>query len=121
MIVGIDFGNHIGLAYSIGSLAVPYDTVLSVEDAAKKIMAKHATMLVVGWPLMLNGQEGEQCNKTKMILENLLSICHLPYKLQDERMSSRFTAAGGRKNGQGQKDEHAHSAAWILQNYLDRI
>lgn len=128
VIVGIDFGKHIGLAYSVGSLAVPYDTVLSIEDAAKKIMEKRATMLVIGWPLLLNGKEGEQCYKTKVMLEKLLEIYQLPYKLQDERMSSRFSGAGGRKNVQGrnvskadEKDEHAHSAAWILQTYLNRL
>lgn len=120
MLIGIDFGKNIGIAYAVGTLAVPYCTVHTVADAAKKIQEKRATKLIVGWPLMLNGKEGEQCVRTKNMLDELLKICglsyDLPYVLQDERFSSRFV---GSKHVD-KKDEHAHSAAWVLQTFLDR-
>ncbi len=114
MIVGVDFGKHIGLAYAVGSMAVPYCTVNCIKEAASKIIEKKATFLIIGWPLLLNGKEGEQCLLTKQMLDELLKFCNLPYKLQDERFSSRFVG----KNHVN-KDEHAHSAAWILQTYLN--
>ena len=117
MLIGIDFGKHIGLAYSVGSIALPYYTVRTIADAAKKIEEKHATKLIVGWPLLLSGKEGEQCMRTRKMLDELLKTCQLPYLLQDERFSSKFVG----KNHIGGQDEHAHSAAWILQTYLNLI
>lgn len=111
MIIGIDFGKRIGIAYAVGSLAMPWCVVHSIEELAVKIKEKKGTLLVVGWPKLLDGQEGSQCHKTKEMLDKLLSIIgSIEYILQDERFSSKFT--------HGAQD--SHSAAWVLQIYLDK-
>lgn len=116
MIIGIDFGKSIGLAFCPQelSIAMPYCTVKSVMQVSEKIKEKDAKVLVVGWPLLLSGQEGEQCRTTRVMLDELLKFCPLPYHLQDERFSSKFTAGKNKT-----VFDHERSAIWILQTFLD--
>lgn len=130
MIVGIDFGSSIGLAYATPdlSIAIPYCTVRSIIELAKKIIEKEPDCLVVGWPLLLNGQQGQQCARTMQMLNALLQLIPISYHLQDERFSSKFSSQFSpnfkncKKNNRKEDNsiEHAHSAAWILQTYLDK-
>lgn len=126
MLVGIDFGKNIGIAYAVSGIAIPFCTVTSIQELAEKLKQKGASKLIIGWPIGLNGNEGQQCEVVKQMLDQLLEILPLPYDLQDERFSSRFSNAtdfSRKKYSTKQvqeKDEHAHSAAWILQVFLDK-
>lgn len=116
MIIGLDLGKKIGIAYAVDSMAMPYCVASSLKETALKIKEKRGSFLVVGLPLLLNGSEGSQCVQTKNMLNELLAILrgmdlNLEYYLQDERFSSKFMKHIA--------NEHAHSAAWILQIYLD--
>lgn len=112
MIIGLDMGKNIGIAFSMDSMAVPLCVARSFEAAAQKIIEKKAKALVVGLPLLLGGQEGEQCLKTRQMVASLLMHTgNMSVYFQDERFSSKFFA--------GKKEQDAHSAAWILQSFLD--
>jgi putative Holliday junction resolvase len=110
-ILGIDFGKNIGLAIGVDKMAVPLCVVRSVSEIADIIKLRKIDFLVVGWPLLLSGKEGSQCQQVNEMLQKLLAIINIPYAFQDERFSTRFS------NKFGGND--SNSAAWILQIYLD--
>jgi|GEM_PF-4581217 len=117
VIIGLDLGKRIGMAYAVDNLAMPFYVASSLQEVAQKIKEKRGDFLVIGWPLRLDGSPGDQCQKTKQMLDNLLKILsgfglEPEIFLQDERFSSKFM--------NHLQDEHAHSAAWILQIFLDK-
>lgn len=115
MIIGIDFGKTTGLAFAIdgSSMALPWCITKDIKETAQKILMKKATQLIVGWPLLLSGEEGTQCAQVMEMLHGLIAITGpIAYALQDERFSSKFF--------KHMQEEHAHSAAWILQSWLDK-
>lgn len=110
-IIGIDFGKNIGVAMAVESLAVPCFSTQSLSVVSNKIKEVKATLLVVGWPLLLSGEPGNQCLQTELMLKNLLKLTgDIPFVFQDERFSSKFIKFN---------NNHANSAAWILQLFLD--
>lgn len=113
VVCGIDFGKKIGLAFSNyeQTIALPHSTQTCIETTSVLMIEKKTRFLVIGWPLQLDGKEGEQCKKTKNMLEKLLHFVNLPYFLQDERFSSRMF--------KGCKNEDALSASWILETALN--
>ena len=116
IVIGIDFGKNIGLAfcYKELSIAMPYCTVKSVAEAGQKIKEKNAQLLVVGLPLLLNGTQGDQCKITHSMLNELLNLTPLEYHFQDERFSSKFSSGKYKTSF-----DHERSAVWILQTFLD--
>lgn len=112
MILGIDYGlSHIGLALSEGSLASPLTSLdisgsdRYVEELKKIIRERNVALVVVG---ISEGQMGQESRDWGGELEKMLQ---LPVEFVDETLSSH--EAGD------DKDNHAKSAAIILQRYLD--
>lgn len=116
-IVGIDFGDTIGVAIAVDKFALPSFITRSMQELAQKLLARKIDFLVIGWPLLLDGTPGQQCEIVNKMLQELLKmIGSVDYHLQDERFSSRFTASSNKKRCE---ERHAQSAAWILQLFLD--
>ena len=80
--------------------------------------------LIIGWPLLMNGEIGPACDSVRDFTHALLKIKDLPVTFQDERLStyaverSMIKADLTRKKRQKRRD--ALAASWILQTALDR-
>src|SRR5437773_1733581 len=98
--VGVDFGlKRIGLAISdpSGKLATPLCTVEGGVQAvciALEARKKEIDALVVGLPLLLNGQEGDMAKAALQFGEKLKTAFGKPVYFVDERMTSKAMERG---------------------------
>jgi putative holliday junction resolvase len=116
-VVALDFGSaRTGVAASdpSGTLARP---VTIVERAATDagfakllavIAAEEPETIVVGMPLTLRGEHGDQARETAGFVERLQAAVSVPVEAYDERFTS--VLAGG---------DDARAAAHLLSTYLD--
>ena len=65
-------------------------------------------LVVVGLPLTLRGEHGEQARETEAFVERLREACAVPVETYDERFTS--VLAGG---------DDARAAAHLLSSYLE--
>jgi putative holliday junction resolvase len=72
-----------------------------------------AERVVVGLPLTLAGDEGEQAAEARAFADSLRGRIGVPIDLYDERLTTRMAAATG-----GQADEDSIAAAHLLESYL---
>ncbi|MBA3843241.1 MAG: Holliday junction resolvase RuvX [Actinobacteria bacterium] len=115
--VALDFGSaRTGVAASdpSGTLARPVTIVeRATTDAGfakllAVIAAEEPEVLVVGMPLTLRGDHGEQAQETAGFVERLRAAVAIPVETYDERFTS--VLAGG---------DDARAAAHLLSSYLD--
>lgn len=102
-----------------GTLATPLD-VIDRPDSRKGLariaaLAEEigAERLVVGLPLTLAGEEGEQAATARAFAEAVQQRVRVPVDLYDERLTTRMAAATG-----GRADEDSIAAAHLLDSYL---
>lgn len=123
-IVALDYGSaRTGVAVSdpTGTLARPLGVVESagtpagLERLVELIHAEGAERVVVGLPLTLRGERGEQALETEGFLEALRSVLELPVEGFDERFT---TDLAGRDPGDRKLPEDARAAAHLLTSYL---
>jgi len=123
---------RIGLAGADASwqLATPLRTIrrrrlaADLEALRQVILERAAALLVVGWPLNMDGSEGPRCQSVMAFARKLDRTFDLPVVLQDERLTT-FAAEdvlaarrpGGRRRNR--PDPDALAAAMILQDFLD--
>jgi putative Holliday junction resolvase len=128
--LGVDFGaRRIGVAVSEGRLAVPLaivehrDRESDLRRVAELVRERGVDAVVVGLPLLMSGEEGEQARRTRRFGEALARRIEVPVVYQDERLSSFQAAeagapeAGGARGGRRRIDDVA--ATVILQAYID--
>jgi len=72
-----------------------------------------AERVVVGLPLTLAGEEGEQAGEARAFADALRQRLQVPVDLYDERLTTRMAAATG-----GRADEDSVAAAHLLESYL---
>jgi len=115
-VLALDFGSaRTGVAVSdpTGTLARPLTTVerAATEAGFAKllavIVAEGPELVVVGMPLTLRGEHGEQAQETDEFVERLRAAVELPVETYDERFTS--VLAGG---------DDARAAAHLLESYL---
>ena len=132
-LMGLDVGKKtIGIAVGDPEhkIASPYN-VLRRNKFSSDISGLFAEMdklnvagLIIGWPLLMNGDNGPACDSVRDFAHALLKIKDLPVTFQDERLStyaverSMINADLTRKKRQKRRD--ALAASWILQTALDR-
>ena len=116
--MALDFGSaRTGVAVSdpTGTLARPMTTVeRATSDAGfatlvALIAAEEPELVVVGMPLTLRGEHGEQAQATEAFVERLRWAIDIPVETFDERFTS--VLAGG---------DDARAAAHLLSGYLER-
>jgi putative Holliday junction resolvase len=121
-ILALDFGEaRCGCALSdpTGTLATPIGAV--ERPASRRGLARLAALarehgverVVVGLPLTLAGEEGQQARATREFAARLGELVSVPVELHDERLT---TKQAERTGGGGDADSRA--AAHLLEAYL---
>jgi putative Holliday junction resolvase len=123
-VLALDFGSErtgVAVSDATGTLARP---VIVVDGAATgpgldrlaALVAEHeAELVVVGLPLTLRGEHGEQARVTEAFVEVLRERLKVPVETYDER----FTTSLAQQSG-GRAPEDAVAAAHLLQSWLER-
>ena len=133
-VVGIDFGTQrVGLAVAdpLRLFAQPQGTV-PPEDVVPRLeeiaAADGLAVLVVGWPLLPSGEEGEATERVAAFIETLEgAFPEVDIVRRDERHTSEMAKdaireVGERRSGKPLFEEgrvDAAAAALILQDWLD--
>jgi putative Holliday junction resolvase len=121
-ILALDFGEaRCGCALSdpTGTLATPLAAV--ERPATRKGLAALAALVrdndvervVVGLPLTLAGEEGQQARETREFVARLADLVTVPIDLHDERLTTRQAERTG-----GGADADSRAAAHLLEAYL---
>jgi putative holliday junction resolvase len=104
-----------------GTLATPLGVVERPDSkrglaALARIAAEHgAERVVVGLPLTLSGEEGEQAAAVRTFAERLERRLNIPVELHDERLTTRLAERTG-----GTENADSRAAAHLLESYLAR-
>jgi putative transcription antitermination factor YqgF len=118
-VMALDYGSaRTGVAVSdpTGTIARPLGVVERVATDAglarlrELIAEEEPERLVVGLPLTLRGERGEQAQETERFVERLKGTVDTPVELFDERFTS--VLADG---------DDARAAAHLLSSYLDWV
>jgi len=69
--------------------------------------------VLVGLPLTLRGEEGEQAAEARRFAERVQRRLNLPVELHDERLTTRLAERSG-----GPENADSRAAAHLLESYL---
>ena len=112
-VLALDYGSaRTGVAVSdpTGTLARPlcvFATKQGLAELARLIREQEPERVVVGHPLTLRGERGEQAQETERFVEELRKAIDVPVELYDERFTTKL---GG---------DDAGAAAYLLSSYLE--
>src|SRR5579862_2271569 len=118
-VLALDYGSaRTGIAVSdpTGTVARPVGVAEKVgtpagfERLLQAIRDEEPERLVIGLPLTLRGEEGEQARETLGFVERVRAAVQIPVVTWDERFTSSL--AGG---------DDARAAAYLLSSYLDSL
>ena len=122
-VVALDYGSaRTGVAVSdpSGTIARPLGVVeraaseAGLERLVRLIRDEGAERVVVGLPLTLRGERGQQARETDAFVEALRTAVDVPVESYDER----FTTGLASSVGSGEAPEDARAAAHLLSSYL---
>lgn len=122
-VLGIDYGERrIGLALSDETQTWARElTILSPKEFWQQLdyllMQKEIAVVVLGWPLNMNGQETAKTREVSDFKIELERKTGIPVEIIDERLTSVMAShlLGGKK------DVDSLAAQILLQNYLDKL
>jgi putative holliday junction resolvase len=123
-ILALDHGSaRCGCAVSdpSGTLATPLPAVERPDSkrglaAIARMAEEHgAERVVVGLPITLRGEEGEQAAAARTFAERLERRLTIPVELHDERLTTRLAERTG-----GIENADSRAAAHLLESYLAR-
>lgn len=130
IVVGLDIGDKtIGIAVSDNRLKIAsgITTLIRGKDDISRLIATLSSykvgLIVVGWPVQMNGIPGAQCEKVQKVVDDLDQVIDVPITKWDERFSTRVVdsvlieANISRKRRKQYVDKIA--AVYILQGVLD--
>lgn len=121
-VLALDHGSaRCGCAVSdpSGTLATPLpvierpDTKRGLAAVARLVEQHSAERVVVGLPLTLRGEEGEQAERARTFAERLGRRVSVPVELHDERLTTRLA-----ERTRGNADADSRAAAHLLESYL---
>lgn len=124
-ILALDHGSaRCGCAVSdpSGTLATPLPAVERPDTksglaALARIVEDHAAeRVVVGLPLTLRGEEGDQAAAARTFAQRLERRLNVPVELHDERLTTRLAERTG-----GTEHADSRAAAHLLEGYLARL
>jgi putative Holliday junction resolvase len=123
-ILALDHGSaRCGCAISdpSGTLATPLavverpDSKTGLAALARLVEERGVDLVVVGLPIRLSGEEGEQAEAARAFAGRLERRLNVPVELHDERLTTRLAERTG-----GAGDEDSRAAAHLLESYLAR-
>jgi putative holliday junction resolvase len=123
-VIALDHGSaRCGVAVSdpTGTLATPLpaverpDTKRGLAAVARMVDEQGAERVVVGLPLTLASEEGQQAELARTFAEKLERRVSVPVELHDERLTTRLAERTG-----GEGDADSRAAAHLLESYLAR-
>jgi putative Holliday junction resolvase len=121
-VMALDFGSaRTGVAVSdpTGVIARPLCVVeraaseAGLAELAKLAQEQHAETVVVGLPLTLRGERGEQARETERFADALRTVVDVPVVLFDERFTTDLA-----QQTPSASAEDARAAAHLLSGYL---
>jgi putative holliday junction resolvase len=124
-VLALDYGRaRTGVAVSdeTGTLARPLGVVRRAgTDAGTRelldwIEREQPALVVVGMPLTLRGERGDQANETIGFVERLRARCPIPVETYDERFTTTLA-----ERTPGRHEPDALAAAHLLEGYLTRL
>lgn len=131
-ILGVDWGERrIGLAVSdeTQTIATPHSVARCSSDAdrvaciEKQVREQAASMVVLGMPLSLSGEDGPMGRAVRRFSEVLAAKLDVPVVLWDERLTTgraeRALIEGGVRRERRKELVDKVAAAVMLQSYLD--
>jgi putative Holliday junction resolvase len=116
-VLALDYGSaRTGIAVSdpTGTVARPVGvaervgTAAGFEQLVRTIREEEPERVVIGLPLTLRGEEGEQARETLGFVQRVREAVDVPVETWDERFTSSL--AGG---------DDARAAAYLLSSYLE--
>jgi putative transcription antitermination factor YqgF len=122
-VVALDYGAaRTGVAVSdpTGTIARPLGVVerAATDDGLRRVAEivreEEAERVVVGLPLTLRGEHGEQARETDAFVEALRAALDVPVESYDERFTTGLAAA----DQSADAPEDARAAAHLLSTYL---
>jgi putative Holliday junction resolvase len=122
-VLALDYGSaRTGVAVSdpTGTLARPLGVVENAASEAglarlvELVETEHADRVVVGMPLTLRGERGEQARATEVFVEALAARLDVPVETYDERFTT-----GLAQRTPSAAPEDARAAAHLLTSYLE--
>ena len=122
-VLAVDYGRArtgVAISDSTGTVARPLELVENAGSAhglariAALARREDAERVVVGMPLTLRGERGEQARETERFVEELRQALPLPVDTFDERFTTRIAA----RTASSSSDEDAVAAAHLLSDYL---
>ncbi|HVS84373.1 MAG TPA: Holliday junction resolvase RuvX [Gaiellaceae bacterium] len=123
--MALDFGAaRTGVAVSdpTGTLARPLCVVeraaseAGLAELARLVRDEEAEQVVVGLPLTLRGERGEQAAATERFVKSLRRVVEVPVVLYDERFTTDLA-----QQTPSASAEDARAAAHLLSGYLERV
>ena len=123
-IVALDYGSaRTGVAVSdpTGTLARPIGVIeragtqAGLESLVELIASEGAERVVVGMPLTLRGEVGEQARETELFVDQLRQVVDVPVEGFDERFT---TDLAEQDPGNRNLPPDARAAAHLLTSYL---
>lgn len=120
-VLALDYGTaRCGCAISdpTGTLATPLSAVEPPDpERIAALAAEHeAGRVVVGLPVTLGGEEGEQARLTRAFAEELGALVEVPVETYDERLTTAMADRSAREGAGADRDSLA--AAHLLESYL---
>jgi len=118
-IIALDHGEaRCGVAVSdpTGELVTPLDVIERPDSrrglgrVANVVRERNAELVVVGLPLTLSGEEGEQAQAARAFAERLGQTVDVPIELYDERLTTRMADRSGGND--------SVAAAHLLESWL---
>ena len=124
-VLGLDFGaarTGVAVTDPTGTIARPLGVVeraaspSGLERIAEIVRTEDVDCVVVGLPLTLRGEHGEQAQVTEEFVAALRDVVAVPVETYDER----FTTALAASAPTGSAPEDARAAAHLLEGYMRR-
>jgi putative Holliday junction resolvase len=122
-VLALDYGaarTGVAVSDATGTIAIPLEVVeraaspTGLARIGELVDAHEAERVVVGLPLTLRGDRGEQVQRTEEFIRDLQGVVDVPVESYDERFT---TALAARASGHG-APEDARAAAHLLESYL---
>jgi putative holliday junction resolvase len=124
-VLALDYGaarTGVAVSDATGTIARPVGVVQRAASGnglaeLEALVREHgAERVIVGMPLTLRGERGEQAVATDAFVESLRATVRVPVETYDERFTTKLAARGG-----GDSHEDARAAAHLLESYLRSV